>query len=53
VSKQEVLEQLEPLTRQYYNEFSRCPDCGQVYWKGSHYVRMLSFINQTLAGAHA
>ena len=48
VSKQEVLERLEPLTKKYFNEFRRCPECSQVYWKGSHYQRMLRFIQQTL-----
>lgn len=40
VTKAEVLDQLEPKTKLYYNEFARCPDCGQVYWKGSHWERM-------------
>ncbi len=53
VSKQEVLEQLEPLTKKYFNEFRRCPDCKQVYWKGSHYERMLRFIHQTLEAPSA
>ena len=39
VAKEAVLDRLEPLTRQYYNEFHQCA-CGQVYWKGSHYERM-------------
>jgi len=44
VDKQEILDQLQPLTRKYYDEFMRCPDCGQIYWKGSHYDRMQEFI---------
>ncbi len=44
VSKAEVWEQLQPLTRRYYAEFQRCPACGQVYWKGSHYQRIQEFI---------
>jgi uncharacterized protein with PIN domain len=36
VSKAEVLEQLQPLTRIYYHDFRRCGGCGQVYWAGSH-----------------
>lgn len=53
VSKQEVLESLEPLTKKYYHEFRRCPDCKQVYWKGSHHQRMLRFINQTIQASNA
>ena len=40
ISKSEVLERLEPLTRLYYEDFHVCPACGQIYWKGSHYERM-------------
>jgi uncharacterized protein with PIN domain len=46
VSKEAVLDQLEPLTKRYYDEFHRCPACGQVYWKGSHYEHMLDLIEQ-------
>ena len=44
VQKETVLEKLEPLTEKYYDEFKLCPACDQVYWKGSHYERMLSLI---------
>jgi uncharacterized protein with PIN domain/sulfur carrier protein ThiS len=40
VSKAEILPRLEPLTRQYFDEFHICPNCGQIYWKGSHFARM-------------
>lgn len=46
VTKERVLEKLEPLTKKYYDEFKLCPDCGQVYWKGSHYERMLALIDK-------
>ncbi len=36
VAKQDILEQLEPLTRKYYNTFHRCSSCSRVYWSGSH-----------------
>jgi hypothetical protein len=44
VPKEEVLDRLETLTRQYFDEFHLCPDCSQVYWKGSHWERMQKFI---------
>ena len=44
VEKSAVLERLEPLTRRYFDEFHLCPACNQVYWKGSHYQRMLALI---------
>lgn len=40
VPKDQVLEQLQPLTKKYYEEFFRCEECGKVYWKGSHYEHM-------------
>lgn len=41
VDKQSVVDQLKPLTRQYYSEFYQCTGCGKVYWPGSHYLHML------------
>lgn len=41
VDKQGILDQLEPKTILYYEKFYRCGDCGQVYWKGSHFDGML------------
>jgi hypothetical protein len=48
VEKATVLDRLEPKTKLYYNEFARCPDCDQIYWKGSHFERMEKLIAQTL-----
>lgn len=44
VSKEAILERLEPKTRLYYDEFHICPNCDQIYWKGSHYEHMLTTI---------
>jgi len=46
VLRETVLERLEPLTKKYYDEFKLCPACDQVYWKGSHYERMLQLIEK-------
>ena len=46
VDKAEIEARLQPLTRQYFNEFKRCAACGQVYWKGSHYARMAQRIGR-------
>jgi uncharacterized protein with PIN domain len=46
VSKQSVLERLQPLTRLYYEEFHLCPTCDQVYWKGSHVEHMQAMIRE-------
>jgi len=48
-SKETILHRLQPLTIQYFDEFRLCPACGQIYWQGSHYTKMLAFIETTLA----
>jgi uncharacterized protein with PIN domain len=46
VAKAEIIDQLEPKTQRYYDDFRRCPGCGQIYWPGSHYERMQLFIEE-------
>lgn len=46
VSKEEILDRLEPLTRLYYDEFRLCPGCQSVYWKGSHFIKMMQHIQE-------
>jgi uncharacterized protein with PIN domain len=48
IKKEEVLDRLQPLTRIYFDEFHKCPDCNQIYWKGSHYEKMVKFLNEIL-----
>lgn len=36
--------QLQPGTRQHFHEYFRCQACGQVFWKGAHYERMVKLI---------
>jgi uncharacterized protein with PIN domain/sulfur carrier protein ThiS len=40
IAKANVIEKLEPLTKIYYQQFRRCPGCGQVYWAGSHFEKL-------------
>jgi uncharacterized protein with PIN domain len=46
VSKTEILDQLQPKTKRYFDDFQRCQGCGQIYWRGSHYDHMQAFIDQ-------
>lgn len=46
VTKEAVLDRLQPLTKLYFDEFQICPACRQVYWKGSHYERMQRLVEQ-------
>ena len=44
VPKAEVESLLQPGTRRTYQSFSRCQDCGQVYWRGAHSQRLQALI---------
>ncbi|HET6725761.1 MAG TPA: Mut7-C RNAse domain-containing protein [Gammaproteobacteria bacterium] len=46
VDKAEIVDRLEPKTRLYYERFLQCTDCGQIYWKGSHFARMQKLIEE-------
>ena len=47
VNKAQVIDQLEPLTKIYYEDFRRCPDCGRIYWRGSHFEKLQARIERT------
>lgn len=49
VSKESIIDRLEPKTRRFYNEFHLCQTCSKIYWKGSHYVDMQAFMQDILA----
>jgi uncharacterized protein with PIN domain len=49
--KAEVFDQLEPLTRIYYEQFRRCRGCGQVYWSGSHFDKLRARIEEVRAAS--
>jgi uncharacterized protein len=51
VGKETVLDRLQPLTKTYYDDFYICSNCEQVYWKGSHYERMLDKIETFRRGS--
>lgn len=48
VPKDAVIDQLEPLTRRYFDDFHRCSSCGGIFWKGSHFERMQGLIQEVL-----
>ena len=51
VAKAAVDHRLLPLTRRYYNDFSRCPRCDKIYWPGSHRDRMEELLAASGASA--
>ena len=48
VSKRTIEKDLEPLTKEHYHHFKQCPDCHQIYWKGSHFCELEKFIRSIL-----
>jgi uncharacterized protein len=45
-SKDLVMHLLEPKTKQYYEEFFQCGNCGRVFWKGSHFPELKTKIDR-------
>jgi uncharacterized protein len=46
VSKAEIIERLEPLTKIYYEQFRRCTGCDRIYWPGSHFSKLQKRLEQ-------
>ena len=51
VPKDRVEHLLLRRTREYYDDFSQCSECGRVYWRGSHHARMQRFLDIAFAAA--
>ena len=52
VEKQAVLDRLPPGTRERFDEFYQCSDCGRVFWPGSHYARLQNILWEALGKIH-
>lgn len=48
VSKDDIQERLLPGTRKYFENFRKCPGCDRIYWEGSHFQRMKTYIDQMI-----
>ncbi len=40
VEKDDVVDRVPPAVSEAFDEFTRCPGCRRIYWRGSHYERM-------------
>lgn len=49
VSKASIISLLPEKTRDLYDEYSRCVRCGKIYWKGSHYTKLLKLVQSHVA----
>ena len=44
VKKSDIERFLKANTRKAFREFYQCCSCGKIYWKGSHYERMMRLV---------
>ncbi len=40
ILKEKIVGKVEKNTYLHYDEFWRCPRCGQIYWQGAHWGRI-------------
>lgn len=46
IDKEEIIERLEPKTKKYFEEFKYCRQCDKIYWRGSHYDKTETFLDE-------
>jgi uncharacterized protein with PIN domain/sulfur carrier protein ThiS len=46
--KEQIRDRLQPETEQYFEDFTTCLACNRIYWKGSHYRRMLRLLESVI-----
>jgi hypothetical protein len=46
VDAETVADRLPPRTRESFDTFHQCPGCGRIYWRGSHYGRLMRLIER-------
>lgn len=46
VDKTEVESKLPPKVKESFKEFSQCSECKKVYWKGSHYDKLVKKVRE-------
>ncbi len=51
VKKKEIEHRLEPMTRENYTLFMRCPVCDRIYWQGCHYQKMKKRLDEMVREA--
>ena len=50
VEKDEVYERIPPKTALWLDEYFICTTCGKLYWRGTHYPKLMQKIDAILAG---
>jgi uncharacterized protein with PIN domain len=47
--KEKLIKELKKNTLEYYSKFWRCPNCGQVYWQGAHWIQINNTLKEALS----
>ncbi|MBI4759036.1 MAG: Mut7-C RNAse domain-containing protein [Chloroflexi bacterium] len=47
VDKPQVLGQVPPYVYETQDEFRRCPQCGRLFWRGTHWQKMVEKVNRS------
>jgi uncharacterized protein len=49
VKKNDIVNNLPPLTCDYYFKFMQCSQCKKIYWEGTHYQKLKKWVNKFIA----
>lgn len=50
VVREDVASRIPARVLREHDTFKRCPGCGRVYWRGSHYERLAAFVERVRQG---
>jgi len=50
IAREKIIHMLPEKVRNRETQFTRCPKCGRLYWKGTHFERMLQTLDSLLDG---
>lgn len=48
ISKEIIADRIPPMTREFCDEYVHCESCDKIYWKGTHYLKMLKVLDRIL-----
>ncbi len=46
VNKEDIKDEVPKYIYKIHSDFKRCPDCGKIFWKGTHYREIKRKINE-------
>jgi uncharacterized protein with PIN domain len=48
IEKEKIKDRVPPYVYSTQDEFDSCPQCGRIYWSGTHRVKMLGMLNEIM-----